>query len=94
MESVDSLWRVEESSVTRDALGEPERGMAALAAVAYARSRSALVRCIVRRLSSVPLVVRVGFVAGAEILAAAVGRPTAIGGPGRTLSYGTERRSC
>lgn len=69
MDSVDSLRWVEESSVMIDALGEPERGLTALAALAYARSRSALMRCMVRTLRSVPLVVSVGFVAGAEILA-------------------------
>jgi hypothetical protein len=93
MESVDSLRRVEESSVTReDALGEPERVLGALAA-AYARSRSALERCNVRRLRSVPLVVNVGFVVGAEILEVTEVLLTVTGGPGRTLSYGTERRS-
>ena len=84
---------MEESSVNRDAFGEPERVLGVLAA-AYARSRSALERCIVRTLRSVPLVVSVGFVVGAEMLEAADCRPlTVTGGPGRTLSYGTERKS-
>lgn len=84
---------MEESSVTRDALGEPERVMGALAA-AYARSRSTLERCSVRRLRSVPMVVSVGFVVGAEMFEETDVRPIVTGGPGGTLSYGTERRSC
>jgi hypothetical protein len=67
--------------------------MGALAA-AYARSRSTLERCNVRMLISVPLVVSVGFVVGAEMLEETDVRPIVTGGPGGTLSYGTERRSC
>ena len=92
IESVDSLYSVEESSVANEACGEPERWVGA-PAEAYARSLSALVRCMVRRLRSVPLVVSVGFVTGAEMFEAATGRLTGMGGPAGTLSYGTERRS-
>ena len=68
IESADSLYTVDESSVTNEACGEPERRVGALV-VAYARSRSALERCMVWMLSSVPLAVSVGFVIGAEMFA-------------------------
>jgi len=92
IESADSLYTVEESSVANEACGESERGVDALV-VAYARSRSTLERCMVWMLSSVPLAVSVGFVTGAEMFAVIDGRLTGSGGPGETLSYGTERRS-
>lgn len=44
MESADSLYSVEESSVANEACGEPERGVDAVVAVLYARSLSALER--------------------------------------------------
>lgn len=67
IESTDSLNSVDESSVLNEACGELERRLVTLAA-AYARSLSALVRCMLFMLSSVPLAVSVGFVIGAEIV--------------------------
>lgn len=81
---------MDESSVTKEACGELERDVAV---AAYTRSLATLDRCMEWMLIFVPFVVSVGFVIGAEILAATVWRLTGTGGPGERLSYGTERKS-
>jgi len=61
----DSSYRVEESAVDTDALGEP--GRRSYPFWSYMRSRSARLRWRANLLNSVPEAVRAGFVFGAEI---------------------------
>jgi hypothetical protein len=90
-EETESLYSVDDSAVETDALGEFELFLSS----PCIRSLSDFWRVTAKRLNSVPLVVRVGLVIGADMLD--VRRPceivlTGIGerGEGPNLSYGTD----
>lgn len=72
---VESLYKVDESAVLTEVVGDPGRTLLASLAMAYARSLSALFLCIEYTLNSVPVAVRVGFVMGAEMADVGVRRP-------------------